>query len=180
MSGVDVVIEFVNTLHMDEGVVEEQLDSPGALSAFFAEHGLGQAQAKPADLRRAIEVREALRAVMEANNGGPPDNHAIDSLNRAAARAKVVATFEDHANWRIEPAAGGVDRAFGQMLASVFRAMGDGSWSRIKVCGNPDCRWAFHDQSKNHSGRWCDMASCGNRMKARAFRERARQAGSTR
>jgi predicted RNA-binding Zn ribbon-like protein len=64
------------------------------------------------------------------------------------------------------------------MLATVFRAMSDGSWSRMKACGNPDCRWAFYDSSKNRSGRWCEMASCGNRMKARAFRERARQAAS--
>ena len=46
--------------------------------------------------------------------------------------------------------------------------------------GNPDCRWAFYDGSKNRSGRWCDMASCGNRMKARAFRERAREAATKR
>jgi predicted RNA-binding Zn ribbon-like protein len=56
--------------------------------------------------------------------------------------------------------------------------MSDGSWERIKACGNPDCRWAFYDNSKNHSGRWCEMASCGNRMKARAFRERARKHAS--
>jgi predicted RNA-binding Zn ribbon-like protein len=87
----------------------------------------------------------------------------------------VVAAFDDHASWRVEPAVSGVDGAFGQMLASVFRAMSDGSWERIKACGNPDCRWAFHDGSKNRSGRWCEMASCGNRMKARAFRERARR-----
>lgn len=174
----DAVMQFVNTVHFEQGDIEEHLDSPSALNAFFAEHDLGEVDAKPADLRRAVEVREALRAVMEANNGAALDPVAIETLNRAASRAKVVAAFDDHASWRVAPASTGVDRAFGELLASVFRAMSDGRWERIKACGNPDCRWAFHDGSKNHSGRWCDMASCGNRMKARAFRERARHAKS--
>lgn len=168
------VIEFVNTVQFDPGEVDEHLDSPEALSSFFATQGLGKVHARPADLRRAIEVREALRNLMGANNGEPLHPATIDLLNRTAARAKVVAAFDDHSSWRIQPASDGVDGALGQMLASVFRAMSDGSWNRIKACGNPDCRWAFHDSSKNRSGRWCDMASCGNRMKARAFRERER------
>jgi predicted RNA-binding Zn ribbon-like protein len=170
----DSVIEFVNTAQFDPGEVDEHLDSPKALNDFFAAQGLGKVDAKPADLRRALEVREALRNLMGANNGEPLHPGTIELLNRTAARAKVVAAFDDHASWRIEPASDGVDGALGLMLASVFRAMSDGSWDRIKACGNPDCRWAFHDSSKNRSGRWCDMASCGNRMKARAFRERER------
>jgi predicted RNA-binding Zn ribbon-like protein len=116
--------------------------------------------------------------VMGANNGEPLDPAAVELLNRVAARAKVVAAFDDHASWRIEPVSNGVDHALGQMLATVFRSMSDGTWSRMKACGNPDCRWAFYDATKNRSGRWCEMASCGNRMKARAFRERARKAHS--
>jgi predicted RNA-binding Zn ribbon-like protein len=50
--------------------------------------------------------------------------------------------------------------------------MVDGSWSRLKTCENDECRWAFYDQSKNRSAKWCSMQSCGNRMKARAYRAR--------
>ena len=166
--GLETVRDFVNSL--DEG--RETLASPAALEAFFAEHDLGRVVAKPADLRRAIEVREALRDVMSANNGEPLNAGAVEALNRAAARAKVVAAFDDNASWRVEPTSNGVDQALGRLLAHVFHAMSDGTWSRMKACGAPDCRWAFYDGTKNHSGRWCDMASCGNRMKVRAFRAR--------
>jgi predicted RNA-binding Zn ribbon-like protein len=115
---------------------------------------------------------------MGANNGEPLDPGSVELLNRAAARAKVVAAFDDNASWRIQPVSNGVDNALGQMLATVFRSMSDGTWGRMKACGNPDCRWAFYDATKNRSGRWCEMSSCGNRMKARAFRERARRAHS--
>jgi predicted RNA-binding Zn ribbon-like protein len=47
-----------------------------------------------------------------------------------------------------------------------------GEWPRIKVCGSPDCRWAFVDATRNRSRRWCDMAGCGNRAKNRAWRLR--------
>jgi predicted RNA-binding Zn ribbon-like protein len=176
--GLEAVREFVNSVHFEKDEVEEHLDSPEALAGFLGDHGFGRPDVKPADLRRALEVREALRNVMGANNGEPLDPTAVELLNRAAARAKVVAAFDDHASWRIEPVSNGVDNALGQMLATVFRSMSDGTWGRMKACGNPDCRWAFYDATKNRSGRWCEMSSCGNRMKARAFRERARRAQS--
>jgi predicted RNA-binding Zn ribbon-like protein len=179
--GLEQLRRFVNTVHYEQGEVEEELDSPEALAAFLKAEGLADKRltARPADLRRALEVREAIRDLLGANNGEELNSEAVDVLNRAAARSRVVAAFDDHASWRIEPASGGVDQALGRMLASVFRSMSDGTWARMKACGNPDCRWAFYDATKNHSGRWCEMASCGNRMKARAFRERQR-AGKTR
>jgi len=51
--------------------------------------------------------------------------------------------------------------------------MADGSWQRLKACRSETCRWAFIDNARNHSRLWCDMATCGNRAKARAFRSRS-------
>jgi predicted RNA-binding Zn ribbon-like protein len=45
-------------------------------------------------------------------------------------------------------------------------------WSKLKLCGSDTCRWAFYDRSKNHTSRWCTMATCGNRAKARRFRQK--------
>jgi predicted RNA-binding Zn ribbon-like protein len=47
-----------------------------------------------------------------------------------------------------------------------------GTWRRLKACGNPDCRWAFYDRSHSQAGAWCDMATCGNRIKNRKLRQR--------
>jgi predicted RNA-binding Zn ribbon-like protein len=52
----------------------------------------------------------------------------------------------------------------------------DGSWARLKVCANDECRWAFYDRSRNHGGTWCEMSACGNRLKNREFRARRRKA----
>lgn len=43
---------------------------------------------------------------------------------------------------------------------------------RIKTCPGENCGWKFVDRSKNRSRRWCDMAVCGNLVKAREYRAR--------
>jgi predicted RNA-binding Zn ribbon-like protein len=60
------------------------------------------------------------------------------------------------------------------IVAIVGRAMIEGTWSRLKVCPGHDCGWAFYDNSRNLSGRWCSMAVCGGRAKARAHYQRLR------
>lgn len=172
----ETVRRFVNTFDLEKHE-PEKLDSPEALAAWLAEQGLTARRPKagPADLRRAREVREALRNVLLANNGHDADPEAVATLNRAAARARVAPAFEDHGSWRIAPAAEGVDRGIGELLAIVLRAMADGSWLRLKACGEDTCQWAFYDKSKNRSGHWCSMSECGNRAKARAYRARARK-----
>ena len=63
-------------------------------------------------------------------------------------------------------------------IATSFAELAAGvELGRIKVCSNPQCRWAFYDETKNRRRRWCDSAICGNRDKVRRFRERTR-AGS--
>ena len=59
-------------------------------------------------------------------------------------------------------------------MIAVHEAMAEGSWDRLKACRASDCEWAFIDTAKNHSRQWCSMGSCGNREKARAFRQRHR------
>jgi len=56
----------------------------------------------------------------------------------------------------------------------AYTSMADESWNRLKACRLDDCQWAFYDQSKNRSRTWCSMKVCGNRAKARAYRERQR------
>jgi predicted RNA-binding Zn ribbon-like protein len=50
--------------------------------------------------------------------------------------------------------------------------MAAGTWDRLKACRQETCRWAFYDNTKNRSGVWCTMEVCGNRAKARSYRER--------
>jgi predicted RNA-binding Zn ribbon-like protein len=42
----------------------------------------------------------------------------------------------------------------------------------VRNCAGPACTLRFYDRTKAHQRRWCSMAVCANRAKARAHRER--------
>ncbi len=170
---VGLVQAFVNTVDVQDG--PEELSDPNTLGAWLVARELmenGQTVTE-ADLKHAIAVREAIRGVIGANSGSRVYPLDIATLNEAAAASRLRARFGAGGKARLEPEAGGVAGAMGRMVAALFAAMADEDWSRLKLCGSETCRWAFYDRSRNHSSRWCTMASCGNRQKARRFRQRA-------
>ncbi|HXB14696.1 MAG TPA: CGNR zinc finger domain-containing protein [Solirubrobacteraceae bacterium] len=167
----DLVIDFVNTADADSG---ELVEGPADLTRWLTGRelmGSGE-QAGPEDYERALALREALRAAMLANNGGPEDEPANAQLEAAARRGELSVHFRDGSSL-LEPCVGGPYGALAALLVPVAEAMSDGTWRRVKACRADDCHWAFYDFSRNRSGTWCDMAVCGNREKVRAYRARA-------
>jgi predicted RNA-binding Zn ribbon-like protein len=168
----DLILDFVNTRELRP--VVEDLDSPRALVAWLAEHGLLEAgtRASRAELAEAQTLREALRDLLAAHNGLDVDLDAATArIDEAACRARLALRFSECES-RLEPGAGGVRGALGKILIEVTGAMADGTWERMKACRADDCLWAFLDTAKNQSRAWCSMRSCGNREKVRAYRER--------
>jgi len=169
----DLVIDFVNTRDLEEGT--DALSTPQDLAAWLAKRRLGTGRTlvlDERDHRHAVNLREALRSLMLANNGGPPAQRAGRELERAARRGEVGIHFADDGSASLAPGAGGFAGALARLLIPVADALGDGSWQRVKACRAPGCHWAFYDRSRNRSGVWCQMAVCGNRTKVRAYRER--------
>lgn len=167
-----VIQAFLNTRDIEAS--EEQLPDPAALRRFLAQHGLlgPRGRVTPTDHRRALELREALRALTAANNGVPLDKSALAVLDRSARRAGLIAGFGPTGAPQETVTASGVDRAFGGLLAIVHRAMRNDTWPRLKACREHGCRWAFYDHSRNRSGTWCAMQICGTRAKMRTYRAR--------
>jgi predicted RNA-binding Zn ribbon-like protein len=167
-----VVRRFVNTLDVEDAV--DALADPPALGRWLRDAGLlaSRARLTKYDLRRTVQVREALRVLLLANNGVAGEVEAAGAvIDAAAERARLALRFgADGAVLR--PSAGGVDAALGRIVAAVGEAMLVGTWPRLKACRAGDCTWAFWDGARNSSRTWCSMSVCGNRTKARAFRRR--------
>ena len=168
----ELVREFVNTYDAETG--DESLGSPEQLASWLRDHRLLEhdQQTRPADLHKAIDIREALRSLLLANNGVTAEPAAVERLRQASREAKLELAFRGDGTSPVEPNAPGVAGALGRILTRVHAAMADGSWERLKVCPADDCLWAFYDRSRNRSRRWCDMEVCGNRAKVRGYRER--------
>ena len=170
----ELIRDFVNTLHKDPAGNEEELTTPAELVRWLSAHALlgGKGRATARDVQAAVQLREALRVLLLANNGVEVDTApAYGVLDAAARRARVELRFGS-AGPGLAPGAAGVRGALGGIAAAVQAALADGSWPRLKACRARDCEWAFLDTAKNQSRAWCSMRSCGNREKARAFRRR--------
>jgi predicted RNA-binding Zn ribbon-like protein len=176
-AGLELVVAFLNTLDLEAAT--DELADVAAFTSFLARHGLadagGPGGATPGDLDQARALRAALRAAVMAHHEGAqrgtgaPD---ADQLDRISSELPLVVTFEGDGEPRLVPVHRGARGALSQLLALVVSARAAGDWARVKICPDDTCLWAFYDQSRNRSRRWCSMDVCGNRTKTRAYRSR--------
>jgi predicted RNA-binding Zn ribbon-like protein len=171
-----LVQSFVNTWDGDHG--SDLLLDPAAARDWLTGAGLWSAQRAPdpAELHLARGAREGIRAMLAANNGGPrPAPGDLQPLQAAAQAARPALQVGPGGQVSLGPEpAGRPDAGLLALLLVIRDAQRDGTWQRLKACSNPDCRWAFYDRSHSRAGTWCDMATCGNRIKNRKLRQRQR------
>ncbi len=156
-----LVQAFINSNYdLVENHGAELLDSPEALTRWLERRGLKATTASADDLERALEIREALRALLIAKHDG--DYATLEQT--IEVKLKLTATTAT-----FEPANDALDL----ILAQAAAAQLDGSWARLKACR--ECAWAFYDRSRNGAGNWCSMNVCGGRAKQRAHYRRTRR-----
>src|SRR4051812_6412844 len=107
----DLVQRFVNTADLDQGT--DELADQAGLAAWLDRVGMA-AQVDAAGRDRVVAFREAIRALLLANHGAPPDPGAIATLDRAAA---ITVAFDAGGTARLEPARAGVDGVLARLLA---------------------------------------------------------------
>jgi predicted RNA-binding Zn ribbon-like protein len=173
------VVDYLNTADLESG--SDEVATPEALAAWFAERQFIPAGAAvgPAEHARAMRLREGLRALVAASSDPDAAGNAppVAELAGLARGLPLVLDVTSDPPTLVPARPGTPEGALGWLLAAVARAAADGTWTRLKVCRNPGCRWAYYDRSRNRSREWCSMSVCGNRAKARAFRSRARHGG---
>lgn len=154
---------------------EELLDSPDAARRWLVDSGLGIPSIKVDQdgLDRLLELRGAVRALLEVNSHGGSAQTAVAELGRIAADypVRLGPDAEGRLDIDLTPQAS-VDDVIAQLLGIAFRSQLAGEWGRLKICASDECRWAFFDASRNRGGTWCQMEVCGNRVKNRAYRKR--------
>ena len=130
------------------------------------------------DRETYLGLRDAIRNLILAGDDeavSPTDAGVLDRIGLAAG---LHPHFHAAHAPTLEPREGtGVAAASGAIGAISFVSAFDGSFDHLKLCADETCRSVFYDRSKNRSGRWCSMSTCGNRAKVRAWRERQRADG---
>ncbi|HEX4035601.1 MAG TPA: CGNR zinc finger domain-containing protein [Solirubrobacteraceae bacterium] len=159
-----LVQAFVNTLDVEQG--DDLLSADWLVAAGLLDQS---AHVGSGELELARAMRESMRQLLESGAGD------LEPLSEVAAARTARLLVGKGGALALAPAGDGdVTDALFQLLLIVRAAQEDGTWSRLQVCANDTCRWAFYDRSKNRQGHWCNMAVCGNRLKNRELRARQR------
>lgn len=169
---------LVNTVEQPTGP-DRLADAADARPWLIDNHWLApDSDLDAADLELVRDVREALRALLVRNAGGPaPSKAVLAPLRTVVAGGTARADFDADGNVRLAAAGDSVTERLIELLVIIRDAQRDGSWGRLKACANDECQWAFYDRSRNHGGTWCEMAACGNKIKNREFRRRRKASG---
>lgn len=172
----DLLVAFVNTKDLEEE--SDQIGTPNGLQTWVEEQTgehlpvpSGEAHA------RALALREALRALLRANNGGDAAERELAPLREAAERSRYRTDFGPNGELTLAPARSDLSGFEARLLLAIERLQGQGAWPRLKACTDAGCQWAFFDTTRNRSRTWCSMEECGNREKTRRYRERRGFAG---
>jgi predicted RNA-binding Zn ribbon-like protein len=177
----DRIQALVNTVELPEG--PDRLADPADARPWLVTAGLlaHDGELRQADLDLVRGVREGLRAMLVHNAGGPtPSPDAFAPLRDVATDGAARADVDEHGEVLLSATGESVSARLIELLLIIRDAQRDGTWARLKACGNDECQWAFYDRSRNHGGTWCEMSSCGNKLKNREFRARKRGVRSPR
>jgi len=189
----DDTFDFLNTDDTDNGFPAERLPTlDDALSWFVdrgvihqegADHVRRQAAAQPSvaerDLRRVHAVRGAMREITSAVvDHRAPDPAALETTNRALHARQVIELVPAPDGVSVDHRHVGdpIDDALARLADPLVIELTAGHPERIKICASDTCDWIFYDGSRTSRRRWCDMATCGNRAKAKRHREREKAA----
>jgi predicted RNA-binding Zn ribbon-like protein len=190
-------LDFANTVdwHASEHREELILDygdllawatHTGALDGKQARRLRRCADARPAEARealsRAIALREAIYRVFStharSSTSAKVDLEIVTAAFRESAQHLALRRSGEGYAWEWQGAEGELDWVRWMVARSAAELLASAQASRVRECAGPGCGWLFVDTSRNRSRRWCEMASCGNRAKARRNYARKRTRSS--
>jgi predicted RNA-binding Zn ribbon-like protein len=165
-------LDFVGTLRARRNAAPlEKLASPELLDDWFVESGMLDLApaAGEADLAIAVELRESIYALVAARLAGRPLPHeAVAEVNLHASGLPVTLRLGPDGTTRI----GSVAQGLAALARETVEIVGGDEGALLRECARPECTQVYLDRSRGHRREWCAMKTCGNRVKAAAYRAR--------
>lgn len=167
-------LDFVGTLRARRNEApREMLGSPDSLDAWFRESGLvdGPLNSRPTDVPKAVALREAIYELVWAHlNHREYDQAAVATVNQAARVPPAVPQLTSTGrHTEATP-----DQALSTVARITVDILSGPELHLLKECGRPECTQVYLDRSRGSRREWCAMETCGNKMKAAAYRARKR------
>ena len=150
------LLELLNTTPVIDGSQQDTLGRD-----WMRAHGGTGSAAELAATREARDVLQDVARGADASSLGP----LLEGVSRRpSAHARGI-------EWELEVESVRRPAVRAVLAWDELRRTSPG---RLRPCANTDCRLFLIDRSKPNNARWCSMAVCGNRMKARRHYQRNR------
>ncbi|MER5555927.1 CGNR zinc finger domain-containing protein [Streptomyces sp. NPDC002793] len=158
----DALLDLLNSRPLINGEEQDALGDPDAGRRWAREHG---GDGSLAELTLLREARDVLRDVVRGSCSPVALGPLLEGVHQ------VPEVTSDGLQWAVRspPHA---RLAVETVLA--WAAIEHKMPGRLRPCANTECRLFLLDRSRANRARWCSMAVCGNREKARRHYERIR------
>ena len=167
------IFDFCNTVLIHPESTLELLETKEDLERWFSCIEKKDLEITSEILKAMIELRgefrEAFQALLEDEAKG------LELLNQILEKHQTRLKIQpDQKDFQIQYFSDLEPK--GIILSELVKVFENVNLSSIKICHNERCSHFFYDTSKANRRKWCDMDSCGNKMKAKRFY--ARQKGA--
>lgn len=188
-------LDFLNSVATPSDTTIEWIDDGNGLLNWLEQARMVPAeildrlskQALPGELDKVADqarsLREWFRKILFYHKGRPLTSKALkelDPLNRLLERDEKFSQIVSHGERK--PAGLKLEltrrwRSPESLLLPIGEALAklvcDENFADVKSCEGEACTLLFIDRTRARRRRWCSMASCGNRAKQAAHRNRA-------
>ncbi len=126
-------------------------------------------------LFEARQLRDAAREVVHAAMKSVAANLTVINKVLQAGRPEIALQWDENTQrYRVEVCSNALSSAglLWPIADALVKLVTDDKFEYVRQCEAHNCILLFHDLSKSHRRRWCSMATCGNRMKVAAYRNR--------
>jgi predicted RNA-binding Zn ribbon-like protein len=161
-----LLLDLLNTTPVIDGVPRDDLEDPALAKTWMRQHGITPTRA---ELTALVDVRSLLQAVVRGERGPAALRTYLDAVT-----LNPVATAHG-VDWRVATTGPSTGAVRAVLAWDALRITSPG---RLRPCANTECQLFLIDRSKPNTARWCSMAICGNRMKARRHYQRGRATSS--
>ncbi|MFE1175449.1 CGNR zinc finger domain-containing protein [Streptomyces sp. NPDC058773] len=168
-------LDFAATLRARRTTRFEMFATADRLDAWYVESGIvdSVSPARQTDVDRATTVREAVYQLIKARcRDADFDDEALTVVNDAARKAPAAPQLTRSGRWT----AATQREALSTVARHAVELLSGPDVPLLKECGNPECTRVYIDRSRGSRRQWCGMESCGNKIKAAAYRARRKTA----
>jgi len=158
----DTLLDLLNSRPLVNGEEQDALGDPAGGRRWAREHG---GEGSLAELALLRETRDILRDIVRGESSPTALSPLLEGVHQ------IPEITSDGLQWTVKtpPHARLAIEAVLAWAAAEKQLPG-----RLRPCANDQCQLFLLDRSRANRARWCSMAVCGNREKARRHYKRTR------